>query len=1826
MQVIALGLNTSQRVEQQLRGRTGREGKKGDTEIYVTLDANSPFSIKNMWDSAIERAKSKGIIWNLTHGRIAAKLTGGLRAFNNMVEKGIEESYEFDEVLDLVQQMKEDEFIQQITANGRSGDLKFDLLNEIRDVQYAKSKEIIELINSIEAPANVVELAANISETSMTNEEAARMLENEIGTPFEADFIDRLRLMEDGTVVEINSDEFRSNLAGVITSIMARESMDHQINDIRKEFFHEATLATNRGDAVAWSKQASAARQQANIAKDKLSNVEVTSETVKDMLDSKREEAARRNSGIEFHSANIRELRENIARIDADIMTAQEAGAEEQVRELQLQKVELLNSMAMALNELKTLDFVRENYYSQEINTAMQEISSLNEALGIVPAAITVVSSQTDLRAPEKATGLAALRERLFGAKMVRVSQTIAGQARQVMDASVAEELLSSRVDAARSEQRVEGVTMPTTENGYMASGINQTSQITDVLNIAMAKGDIAAAKEQKKLIFFGAPDDDNSVLSNRIISLNELLKGEDTSLEEIAQTAALENKVAIVIFSGAADITKPTIMLLNDEDIGILSFLGETGNTGIDKAISGIAGREHGVLSIEGSDFVFASTRDFGASDSGVKILRSATAGESLVLSGRDEFVNYIAGKAGINLDVKSGNVHIGTAVDEDGNRYNASSFLDKLTEEELVTDYTVRPVRDGFLAALFDLLIGSPGAIKRGISSIGRDISRENREKIINLTMRLQNSVPSYLEGVAGVDRYTDVLLNKNAASKARAEALDRLAEIAAGRDKLKEFVEDFDDVMTGDIVGRAISPATALGSLAKAMAHKDKGQLWHAERDYNIALEGLDRDDLIQEAKLALSDIYARTGRVERFSQSLAQIRGLKTISRLFGYIAQMTPKMALSIGAMIAGKGLLSLAGLTVFAVSPWTIIVPAGAALMSGILSKKAGKSLTTSSVADWFSAAFNIPSVQATKARGLKIELAELGNEEAIVSLLSDRKLSGAMHAKAMEAIKATELGVNYLSENEDFFTEVYEDTKKSENVRNFALNKLVEISIAKRKAPEGDIESLEAKRQELQNEIQRLENEFKDQQNALMNKAKEAEAALRTQIQNIQVTLDFATRSYNANVAEFNQLQGAMEHYARNNMAVPQDQIDRLGALKTSLETEKPKIEKMQSNRDELVEELNALPEKTEQDLRNLQESIMTEAGDIRQQLARVESAIEKLEREPAEEAVAEVPPTEAGFAQVGGLMVFSAISVLSLTALAAGLNVALVALIALGTAAVLPVLSKGAQFVSERIKVGVKPVGHAFFAQQFLGTAVQQGKELSDDIKRGITRLGYIGAESVSVDDRFIERLPDNLKGRIITLRQAQRELLEEVGRDIVPEIFDRDLVDMFIGLKTGVVPRAGGINEALFTTDTITSKYDDVKGSLAVTLRNGARKALNSKLLILNNGIRRQIESGDLDMLAKVLVQGTRYTEAGFMFHETTDIVIDKAVQSLSIDELNELSSLMQDRQAVILATKKAELERHLPAIEKIIERAPMEMPEIISPAGLATLIPQIVSDTGLPREFIDGIAMALTRPEIMEAIEDGRIEIDKFRSKIETATSPVELIIALAELFNKAGLFEKTVVPAFDARGDRLFNEDMIRHVAKQAYGIELIRPIIVVDKGMTSKVEGIIADTGIPVTEVEIVEFEEGLTIVEVVNERIEEMKVRPDLRFDSDAAYVAIAVAENTEDLEAIRDHSNKVTKASELFNMLIANTDDENMKGKDALLAAMPIMSVMVRMATKDRVNEMPAGLALACKDMDLIRSMLGGKFNLMPISAIDIMDNIMRFVNSITKTAIAL
>ena len=79
----------------------------------------------------------------------------------------------FDSALDAVQQMKEDEFVEQITENGKKGDLKFDLLNRIRDAQYAKTEQILNKMGKITPPSSVLDLAKEVSIKGETNERAS---------------------------------------------------------------------------------------------------------------------------------------------------------------------------------------------------------------------------------------------------------------------------------------------------------------------------------------------------------------------------------------------------------------------------------------------------------------------------------------------------------------------------------------------------------------------------------------------------------------------------------------------------------------------------------------------------------------------------------------------------------------------------------------------------------------------------------------------------------------------------------------------------------------------------------------------------------------------------------------------------------------------------------------------------------------------------------------------------------------------------------------------------------------------------------------------------------------------------------------------------------------------------------------------------------------------------------------------------------------------------------------------------------------------------------------------------------------------------------------------------------------------------------------------------------------------------------------------------------------------------------------------------------------------------------------------------------------------
>ncbi|MFH1847691.1 MAG: hypothetical protein ABH825_00560 [Candidatus Omnitrophota bacterium] len=570
----------------------------------------------------------------------------------------------------------------------------------------------------------------------------------------------------------------------------------------------------------------------------------------------------------------------------------------------------------------------------------------------------------------------------------------------------------------------------------------------------------------------------------------------------------------------------------------------------------------------------------------------------------------------------------------------------------------------------------------------------------------------------------------------------------------------------------------------------------------------------------------------------------------------------------------------------------------------------------------------------------------------------------------------------------------------------------------------------------------------------------------------------------------------------------------------------------------------------------------------------------------------------------------------------------------------------------VSTLSTVGVVPA-----AQDFINAEVEAYETLNELAKFVKTVKTKIGAKKVRVDAEFIKALPEDLQDRVKDLFMEQEALYMDVGGKFAPELFSRDLVDMYVARKVGfrMVPKEGGIDKPLFTTDEIRSKYDADTDALKVTVMNGASAAIRRKQLILKDDVKQQMEQqlmeGNVDMLAKVLVQGTKYAACGFKFDAGSKKAVDDAVNHLSIAQLNKLRQAV-DRNVLAFAgisrgvaarearieAKKLDLERHLPGlIKEAVEKALPAVP-VLPPTGTEMLAPEIITATGMPPELVEDIFATLTSPEVRQALKDGKINLGDLERAIREKATSMDIMKELAKLFKQAGVLHGKLVNFTDVRGGAFKAKEIDPKNNFKNFGPESpIRLFMLVDDTTEHLVDPSVKKYAIHERDVAVRDENRNIVLdkegrpqisIDLLFAKAQEIAEKEGDKgiLDPSQASYAFAADKGGSIVDTISANA-EGKDSGQRSSFLLADPKKIGSEGAAGQMAPAAISITLARLSQKKQATTVVAGCEGEEWDnftekLDKLKDL----FNVIRIKAENIGERIKEFVDSIARTAVAL
>ncbi|MBD3296408.1 MAG: hypothetical protein GF392_03485, partial [Candidatus Omnitrophica bacterium] len=498
--VISHCLHTSQRVERQLRGRSGRQGAEGETRIYVTLEKNS--AERNMLEQALSKLREKGI----GESRFNDVLARAKRLFDSAETQRELETEENQQLLrkalEYTQMVYEDLFAKEVTQSAARSDIFFKNIMKIREVQYQQTAKAIS--DSAAFAENMVERAQNgkndhiliqrvdaiLSEAGEENNDTiARLLQSELGLYYTGEVIQEIR--ESG-----NTGSFRTDLLYSVSQSIGRDLFDRDVEDIRKEFSHSVELLTRTTPSE--SKRKAIVERLASEAIAKMADVNVNAGAVSSFVSDKIQTAQRSQRKLDILNERADTLTAKLKSIEREISEA----APEEKPEMLYEKYDLLVQLGGTYDDLKSADVQNADYYEALISDAISDVTALEHELGLGKAERDAKAGRVtpDVKV-ETQKGL--LHRMLVGLgvrnqfSVANVSYTVRStQTQAPVNARQIREQFAARAEAVNTERTVTGnMSLDSHFTTKMVNG-NQVGVLTcpsenaaDVINSARLSG-----------------------------------------------------------------------------------------------------------------------------------------------------------------------------------------------------------------------------------------------------------------------------------------------------------------------------------------------------------------------------------------------------------------------------------------------------------------------------------------------------------------------------------------------------------------------------------------------------------------------------------------------------------------------------------------------------------------------------------------------------------------------------------------------------------------------------------------------------------------------------------------------------------------------------------------------------------------------------------------------------------------------------------------------------------------------------------------------------------------------------------------------------------------------------------------------------------------------------------------------------------------------------------------------------------------------------------------------------------------------------------------
>ncbi len=845
--VIALCLHNSQRVEMQLRGRSGRKGQQGDTKIYVTLAEGS--KARKMLDEARtrfgERSKDGSIakmamdafdeIFNSSEYKrvqeleikrnsaqawltytdsqgysdkatelrtelenIDADLYAARQDLNAMrrAHSGL-----FDKALDIAQKAKEEKFAEQIKGNVRDSSLKYRLLESIRKVQSAKTAELLGKLKDTEPTKDILTgIDEILGVPDISGFEITKQLQEKFGLLYDEDSIGALLNTASG-VLSLNSSEFRQRLIRSVTDMLARRCIDSQIESIREDFYKKTENMMRFGNM---SKKTiiKAAEAEARNAMGVIRNVAVTAQGF--------EKYVQEQIGIAKDTAIKIEYYEN-AKSEAYTKLQAARGAGDRTVEL-----EQLERIAECYQELKTLDPSNVDYYDSQIRYFSQSISVLRKELGRSDSGVETISPIVKPSGKKKTGLLTEIREEVLGPQRAYVARTVSSQARRISAQEVAEMMARAEGNAAVMSEAVDLQDGSAAEFGLDGTMVLRCREEQIAASLLKAKKD---GKLGKPIVCL-PPDDDPAITSARCQKIREEL----SQMSQETLSGLGSSRVVLIGFSQsepgtAAASGKLFVMHLgysqtdpeNEFNRALMGLADaeDSSGAGITRLIKESAGKEKGVVEIDGYKFGFADT------DDGIRVIRgNITEDEELVLGQSNKNVAGFVKSVGLHIDI-NGKITLG---DRQEGLLSASDFINEMKVKGFIKG--VPAYRDyskgfsGFLSRILDAI----GSMRKKIVDNITGADKKHRETVKDFIYTWRG-LPQAFDRKALVAERESL---RSQANKLTGDAKNKKNERIAAIDDILVRAEEVRGLMR-DLRGKDEAKRTAAAAKLVEMAKK-------------------------------------------------------------------------------------------------------------------------------------------------------------------------------------------------------------------------------------------------------------------------------------------------------------------------------------------------------------------------------------------------------------------------------------------------------------------------------------------------------------------------------------------------------------------------------------------------------------------------------------------------------------------------------------------------------------------------------------------------------------------------------------------------------------------------------------------------------------------------------------------------------------------------------------------------------------------------------------------------------------------------------------------